>query len=126
MWVPRYCFPDVISSLVAHYKCSPRELLWRLLARSSAADKKRRYDCEENIKFSLKVPGVLRKDLLLEFVRLALYFLYICPLLLAPKITASPEPWYIKIQCLFKKVDKELVYLSNQNFGESSLLFGLA
>lgn len=123
MWVPGYYFPDIISSLVAHCKCSPKEPLWRLLASSSAADKKRRYECEENIKLSLKVPAVSFKDLLSEYVRLALCFLYFCPVVLAPKSTASPELWYIKIQCVLKNVYNELVYLSNRNCGEGSLLF---
>lgn len=123
MWVPGYYFSAIISSLVAHCKCSPSELPWRLLARPSAADKKRRYECEENIKFSLKVPGVSCKDLLPEYVRLALYFLYFCTLLLAPKSTASPELWYVKIQRVLKKVENKLIYLSHRNIGDSSLHF---
>lgn len=85
MWVPGYYFPATTSTLKTHCKCSPVELLWRLLARSSVADKKRRYECEENIKLSLKVPGVSCKDLLSEYVRLALYFLYFCTGAVSPK-----------------------------------------
>lgn len=73
--VLRYYFPVVISSLEVQCKCSPgalSELPWRPLARSSAADKEKSHKCEENIEFSLKVPGVSCKDLLPEYIRLAL------------------------------------------------------
>lgn len=85
MRVPGYYFPAITGSLKTHCKCSPGELLWRPLASSSAADKKRRYECEENIKLTLKVPGVSCKDLLPEYVILALYFLYFCTGAISPK-----------------------------------------
>lgn len=53
---PDVVIPAVISSLVSGYKCSPRafsEPLWRLIVRSSAADKDKSHECEENTEFSV-------------------------------------------------------------------------
>lgn len=74
----------------------------------------------------LKVPGVWCKDLLAEYVRLALYFPYLCPLLLAPKSTAGPELWCIKIQCVLKKLMTSLYTYLTETSERALYIFDLA